>query len=912
MPLPGGTVALARALAVDPVPDRGRFIFEITRLVYGLPEGSRMQADAFLRAVRDVSRRGHDSAPDRRPVDVVPVPLSSELWSSAIFHHKVASEDLVVAIVADRSAALLCHGLAALDDETLAFFADHPALLTRIYERSAPLFAAFSDGLQVRGDRIVLPGGDAAEPLWEALLLEKTTRPDRFLQQLFELNDGRLAFLYDVIAQLDPARRAFALGVWMPDPAVRFDRFKELAHGFTSLHEWHVRAQPFGRVSHDPAMIFWRVSVAADGSPLEPSSRALWQRAFGSDDSPEDSIQTDTEPFDAAWLMSAIASADVRVRAERLDQLGFGARVFSAMGQSAAERRDVLMAVRGVARCRTLMLTLERIGIRSPALYAAAARRAERLTAFDGRRGFELQAQFQGALALVAGMVRVRTIDSVRAAALITQLTALPFEQGRFSGAVAAFVRDDLVAATAPAASLELQVLRALSGPASAEPANRPIAWEGEAYRLDLGAAEFRRLQRVRDMQDGVPLDVAIELTGVSQLLSNRNLPPGELTSAISRLTRALEDVPQRSRHDEEVDLASGFGSPVSEHDALQKIIDELTRAERARDLKRAVRQAEPLGDLGDQVLAHVLLSIVYAMDIGDPDSTVLLAGDVSRRHDFGFSQKSRDVRLRTAWAVPRQDVAPGMPWRVSGSLLALDVGLASLSLRRVNFEQVLEAPKITSNERETFALSVSLINPFALRDADRDTIADAIASGRRRIEALSHDGRDLDPIADQLRLQGWRRRALRWTLANEPERASSLLSLTELLSLGGAPLADLNAWGMAGLTLDGCLCSRLTPLGAWPILLGRPQLGLVAVGVADLHLQVAMILRELNLPSALAKVILSAAVQDFIDEVSPTDAADWLTMVRTAWMVSPERVEDYMAAATAVGPLMLATDTIR
>ena len=79
---------------------------------------------------------------------------------------------------------------------------------------------------------------------------------------------------------------------------------------------------------------------------------------------------------------------------------------------------------------------------------------------------------------------------------------------------------------------------------------------------------------------------------------------------------------------------------------------------------------------------------------------------------------------------------------------------------------------------------------------------------------------------------------------------------------------------------------------------------------MADLHLQVAMILRELNLPAALAKVVLSAAVQDFIDEVSPTDAADWLTMVRTAWTVSPERVEDYMAAATAVGPLMLATDT--
>jgi hypothetical protein len=912
VPLPGGTVALARALDVDPVPDRGRFIFEITRLVYGVPEGSRLQADAFLTAVREASRRGRDGAPDRRPADVVPVPLSAELWSSAIFRRKVALEDLVVAIVADRSAALLCHGLASLDDETLAYFADHPALLTRIYEHSAPLFAAFSDGLQVRDDRIVLPGGEDAQPLWEALLLEKTTRPDRFVQQLFELNDGRLAFLYDVIAQLDPARRAFALGVWMPDATIRVERFKELAHGFGSLREWHVRTQPFGRVSHDPAMMFWRVAVGSDGAPLEPSSRALWQHAFHGDDPLGDLAATDSEPFDAAWLMSTIESAEVRVRAARLDQLGFGTRVFSEMGRSASQNNDVLTAIRGVARYRMLMLTLERIGIRTPALYAAAARRADQLAAFEGRQGFELQAQFQGALALIAGMVRVRTIDSVRAGALIAQLVALPLEQGRFGGSIATFVREDLVSGTAPADSLELRVLRAISGPASAEPSNRPIIWEGQSYRLDLGAAELRRLQRVRDKQDGVPLDVALELTGISHALANRNVSSDELTVLISRLGRALEDVPQRSRHDEEVDLASGFGVAASEHDALQKIIDELGRAERARDLKRAARLSEPLGELADQVLAHVLLSIAYAMEIGDPDSTVLLAGDVSRRHDFGFNQKSRELRMRAAWAVPRQDVSPGMPWRVSGSLLALDVGLAPLALRRVNFERVLEAPKITSNEREAFALSVSLINPFALRDADLDTIADAIATGRRRLQALSRDGHDLDPIADQLRLQGWRRRALRWTLANEPERASSLLSLTELLSLGGARLGELNAWGMAGVTLDGCLCSRLTPLGAWPILLGRPQLGLVAVGVADLHLQVAMILKELHLPSALAKVVLSAAVQDYIDEVSPTDAADWLTMVRTAWMVSPERVEDYMAAATAVGPLMLATDTIQ
>ena len=552
-----------------------------------------------------------------------------------------------------------------------------------------------------------------------------------------------------------------------------------------------------------------------------------------------------------------------------------------------------------------LMLTLERLGIRRPAVYAAAARRAERLSAFDGRRGFEVQSQFQGALALVAGMVRVGTISAARAEALVSALAALPSDQGRYAGAVAAFLRDDLVRDTAPADSLEDRVLQALSGPASGEAAHATIVWEGETYRLDLGAAELHRLQRAREKQAGVALDVPLEITAISRLLSAKTLKADDLPAVIARLNAAAEDVPPRSKHDEEVDAASGLGPVISVRDALRKTIDDLTRAERANDLRRVVRLAEPLEEIGDQLLSQVLLSIVYAIDVGDPDSTVLLAGDVARRHDFGLSAKTTDVRRRTAWAIPRQDVTPGMPWRVSGSLLGLDVGLAGLVLRRVNFERVLEAPRITSNERETFALSVSLINPFALRDADLDTIAEAIARGRRRVQALAADGHDLDPLADEIRLEGWRRRALRWTVANEPDRVIGLMTLTELLALGGGRIDTLNAWGMSALGLDGCICSRLTPPGAWPTLLGRPQLGLVASGLADLHLHIAMTLKDLNLPAALAKVVLSGAVQDFIDEVRPTDAADWLTRARTAATVSRERIEDYMAAATAVGPLM-------
>jgi hypothetical protein len=336
-------------------------------------------------------------------------------------------------------------------------------------------------------------------------------------------------------------------------------------------------------------------------------------------------------------------------------------------------------------------------------------------------------------------------------------------------------------------------------------------------------------------------------------------------------------------------------------------VVDELIKAIKNKEVKRAARESGSLNELADELLAHALLSIAYAADVGDPEGTVLLAADVSHRHDFGFGGKDSDQRMRLTWSMPHPEVTPGIPWRVAGSLLGLDVALAPLALRRLNFERVLEAPKLTTNQRDAFAVSVALLNPYDLRDADRDRIADAIERGTRRVAALSGEGA-LDAAADEISVEPWRRRAIRWTLAHERDRVTSMLTLTELLVLGGGTPSNLDAWGMVAVS-SGCLCPRLPRPGSWPSFVGRPQLGLVAAGVADLNLHVAVMLKEMGLPAALARVILSGAMQDFIDDVKPTDDGDWLTLVRRARTVPRDRVEDYIAAATAAGPLVPDSD---
>jgi hypothetical protein len=306
--------------------------------------------------------------------------------------------------------------------------------------------------------------------------------------------------------------------------------------------------------------------------------------------------------------------------------------------------------------------------------------------------------------------------------------------------------------------------------------------------------------------------------------------------------------------------------------------------------------------DAADEATAQALVALAYAANLGDPDGPALLPGDVSHRHDFGFGQKDNDQRLRAAWMMPRPDVSPGVPWHVDGSLLGLDIALAPIAMRRLSSDRALEAPTLASNDRETFAFGFGLMNPFALTDATRDAIAQAIQGGRRRVSAI----KDVESVADELDLDGWRQRAIRWTIVHEPDRLESMFSLGELLALGDpAHEIDLDPWGTSAIVSAGCVCTRMPPPGRLPLFVGRRQLGLLATVVPDLNLHIARMLSLMRLPARLAKYVLSAAVQDFVDEVRGTDPDDWLSLVRGAGAVPRDRIEDYVAAAAADGPLV-------
>ena len=399
-------------------------------------------------------------------------------------------------------------------------------MVTRLYEHDASVFAGFGGSLRIHANRVVPPGGADAAALWEAAVGEKLDRPASFLRLLYGQDEGRLAYLYDTISEMDAPRAAFALGLWIKDPAARMKRFKALAAGESNL----VPAMAAREAAVHPAALRCRLDAGAHpgrtGRVAVVSRGAIVvelgvrRRGTAAARGAPRALLADDGPVDAAWLAEAIASGDVRTRSERLDQFAFGQRAFGGADRGAVA--DVLTAIRAFPRYRMLMLTLEQMGVRRASVYAAAARRAQQLSPLDGDRAFVALGQFQGALALIARLTRVRTLDVAAAEALVTSLSSVPLNQdGRYAGGVASWMQQALRPAIPRADDIDNALFPALAGaPAAGDQPRRLIDWEGQRYRLDPAVAEEQRLRRVREKQQSASLDQALTLLAISRKLS--------------------------------------------------------------------------------------------------------------------------------------------------------------------------------------------------------------------------------------------------------------------------------------------------------------------------------------------------------------------------------------------------------
>ncbi len=285
--------------------------------------------------------------------------------------------------------------------------------------------------------------------------------------------------------------------------------------------------------------------------------------------------------------------------------------------------------------------------------------------------------------------------------------------------------------------------------------------------------------------------------------------------------------------------------------------------------------------------LADVLVALTYLPYLGDPDGPARLGGRVDRRHLFAAPDAGD--RAEPAWRMPVEVVAGDRGWHVEGAILGLDAALAALALRRLDVDVIPMPPRIDATLRRRFVIDAARARWRDFDDADRDVVAEALGAGRARAEQLAADGPGAaETLSDALGLDARRVQGLAWALAHGDTDMTSRLAPSELVRLGAArPLP----FDVATVPAEAC------PKGAPACPRELTDLALVLVdGLA-----------ARRLPAALLPAILGAATQDFVEGTQPLHPDDLRALWTWAARLPRARVDDYIAASEAYGPLRAA-----
>ena len=851
--------------------------------------------------------------------DEVPLPLSPETWVSIVKAPEKLSGSLATAILGDRAAALLYSGLLGTDAATREYFQRNTDLLEEIVASDrAAVFAGHGRGIRVAAGRAAVPGGPAAEPLWQDLVGESAGRPDRFILRLLDKDGGRLASLFDAVHALDSRHQAFVLGTWIASPEIRADRFRRVYGAFVRLLvAWDPAARPFARLLYDGAHVLALTAVDPMGQAAGPTPVRLWSKVL-------DGVEIPTDPagdlgnaesdghVDAAWLLEVLADVDksFAVRRNRADAWLFAQRVFGDAPRDSLP--DVYVALRGFPRFRVLLCSLERMGVRDTAVYAAAVRQAYRLSRNQNReQAAAANALFQGSVAIVERARAARTLDAASAESLLRSLCALPMsETGEYLGRIGTWMAATLVPALEERLPplpedgeplVEETVIRAMAGRAlsMADSPNLGLWLEGLPYSVDVAGSELARMRAIRDKQRGVPLDVGLELGRAASALGAPGVSLVQLPRLASELERAAQAV-QKIRGPAVAWLDQNWYRKQ-----MASTASDIRKLKKPGDLRKLERIALPFLEVADRLQAQAALSLAYAAVLRDPQSTALLDGDPAPRHDWALGAPDDELHQSPQWREPVQDRTGG--WHLTGSMLGADLALAGESLRRVSLDRFPSPPTLSDNDAQSIAEAVALVVAFDQSDADREFLVDALSRGRRKMEEVIRQPSLWADAAGDMQLHDFRRELVPWAVVNEPEAVPALLSLGELALLGrlrDAPDAFPDAWGTSGRAYDGRWSLRYPIPLAFELLSGRKG-GALTVGlVPDLVLSVAEAMHDRQVPAALTRSVLECAARDAIDEVQLQYFDDWVTLIGR-FRVVPARLDEYLASLTAGGALV-------
>ncbi len=597
----------------------------------------------------------------------------------------------------------------------------------------------------------------------------------------------------------------------------------------------------------------------------------------------------DPAPVSAGWLVSRIWNAAPAEQSMRYEQALFASRwLAGADGSQAAAAATIL---RGYARYPQLLRVLDRMGVDDVARLAALVRRADGLAqASADWRGHAAIVRWQSALVFLDHMRLLGAIDRDELDRALDALAA-PDQPSASRGtrvrALLAGLGVGAVAGDPPSRPVEDALVARLTR--SRLGAGRRVTWEGQAYRIDFGAAERDRIARVRGRDAQARLDAAWSIFALSDL---RAVP--DASDAVARLARVVAT----ARLDRTLAIDERLGVEARTAAATARRL--LERGTVDRDWPEIRRS---LDDLGDALATEAFSEMAYAVSLGWAEDLPLTALAAFRRHVF--TRPSPTGMLDATWLAPDIVTARGEAWHVVGSLLGLGDALAPVALRRPSLKPLGAAPSLNTGDRRWLVTTIAALDRSRFTDDAQRQLAAAAARGEARLRGCR--GADaVRQIVEDAGATPLRQTLAAWIAEADPPALAGVLSMTEIVRLGsegGALPEALDGWGTAQRPVSGRITGGPLPSWPWERYAGR-SLRLVSCALPDLPLTLAIRLAEMDLPALLVVDLMAPATFELVNTVAPRHADDFEALAEHVRRIDRFAVERYLGLLTTAGPL--------
>lgn len=524
LPVTGGT-ATFEMLGLRPE-ERGHALTLVARELFSQSAGAVERAAAVRNFVGQLALAGDKAiAADIQPVTIA-APLTANHWRDVMEINDRA--DLFAALINNRAAMLVCAATASADPSIRALLDRDRNLLKWIIRTAPSAFWLSARGLKIDNDRVSVPGGAATEPIWEALTNVKVTRPADFIRALLTRDAGRLAWFYDAVGTMTPERIALLLGP--PPLGLQTESVRAMYGAFRNADaNWKLEEHPFLRGTTDPWIVSTHIDIAGD-RVAPPAQQWFWETLFGRSDTTRRTVasivRAPATPVTLAWLTHQVSTAAARERRDRFEMIRFAQGVFGGVEDEALP--EVLVALGGYRRYRAILLTLDRMEVGTPRVYARMVEAARRIDEdLSGRDERNAVVAFQSALAILERARFTHSIDVAAAERLLLSIADAvdppgnaKSKDGRPFNVITQWMLTTMLEAlpplvqpdqwTAAKTAYESRLLQALAGNPDVTNAP-PVTWEGLDYQVDYFGGEHLRLKRIREQIESPGLDASLE-----------------------------------------------------------------------------------------------------------------------------------------------------------------------------------------------------------------------------------------------------------------------------------------------------------------------------------------------------------------------------------------------------------------